>query len=200
MTDETPKTINITGTNNRYHMKKIIDNKPITEPKKRVVSEKWSFTEEYFEHSNQIKMVSNILNDIEGEKNVLDKKYIEGEKDEDVVKIIIQQINKKISGYKQQDIIKKKLDVQQFITFESVIKKMVECELKCRYCKNSMNVLYDISRELKQWSVDRIDNDFGHNIDNFHLACLDCNLKRRCRTDEKFLFTKELNIIKQDST
>jgi hypothetical protein len=75
----------------------------------------------------------------------------------------------------------------------------MECELKCRYCTKEMNVLYDISREMTQWSVDRIDNDLGHNISNFHLACLDCNLKRRRRTDEKFLFTKQLNIIKQDN-
>ena len=113
---------------------------------------------------------------------------------------MIREINKKISSYKQQDIIKKKIDVKQFITFESVIKKMIECELKCRYCKDIMNILYDISRESKQWSVDRIDNDVGHNINNFHLACLDCNLKRRRRTDEKFLFTKQLNIIKQDTS
>jgi hypothetical protein len=52
---------------------------------------------------------------------------------------------------------------------------------------------------MYQWSVDRIDNDFGHNIDNFHLACLECNLKRRRRTDEKFLFTKQLNIIKSEN-
>jgi len=116
-----------------------------------------------------------------------------------VSKIAIQEINKKISGYKQQDIIKKKFNAEQFITFESVIKKMIECEIKCRYCKEPMNILYDISRELKQWSVDRIDNDLGHNISNFHLACLDCNLKRRRRTDEKFLFTKQLNIVKQDA-
>jgi hypothetical protein len=62
-----------------------------------------------------------------------------------------------------------------------------------------MNVLYDISREMRQWSVDRIDNDKGHNINNYHLACLECNLKRRRRTDEKFLFTKQLNIIKHDN-
>ncbi len=61
-----------------------------------------------------------------------------------------------------------------------------------------MLLLYDITRESKQWSVDRIDNDLGHNINNYHLACLDCNLKRRRRTDEKFLFTKQLNIIKQN--
>jgi hypothetical protein len=102
-------------------------------------------------------------------------------------------------GYKQQDILKKRYDEKNFLTFESVISKMIECELKCRYCTKEMNVLYDISREMRQWSVDRIDNDKGHNTNNYHLACLDCNLKRRRRTDEKFLFTKQLNIIKQDN-
>jgi hypothetical protein len=100
-------------------------------------------------------------------------------------------------GYKQQDTLKKRYDEKEFLTFESIINKMIECELKCRYCKNEMNVLYDISREMKQWSVDRIDNDVGHNINNYHLACLNCNLKRRRRTDEKFLFTKQLNIVKK---
>jgi hypothetical protein len=28
---------------------------------------------------------------------------------------------------------------------------------------------------------------------------LDCNLKRRCKSSDKFLFTKQLNIIKQDN-
>jgi hypothetical protein len=117
---------------------------------------------------------------------------------DDVSQIAVREINKKISSYKQQDKIKKIYNDSNFLTFKSIINKMVESELKCRYCKNEMNVLYDISRELKQWSVDRIDNEIGHNIDNFHLACLDCNLKRRKRTDDKFLFTKQLNIIKQD--
>ena len=73
---------------------------------------------------------------------------------------------------------------------------MVDSKLNCCYCKENMFVLYDISRELKQWSVDRIDNGYGHNKDNYHLSCLDCNLKRRCRTNEKYMFTKELNIVK----
>ena len=117
---------------------------------------------------------------------------------DEVSKIAIQEINKKISSYKQQDKIKNLLDDAKFLHFESIIQKMIECELKCRYCKKEINVLYDISREMKQWSVDRINNDLGHNKDNFHLACLECNLKRRRRTDEKFLFTKQLNIIKKD--
>jgi hypothetical protein len=187
--DETPKKITISGSNNKYRIKQLINNNNNLEKetKKRVHTEKWTFQEEYFEYSNQIKMTNDILNNAY-------KFY------DDVSKIAIQEINKKITSYKQQDILKKRYDEAKFLTFESVINKMVECCLKCRYCQNEMNVLYDVSREMKQWSVDRVDNDLGHNIDNYHLACLECNLKRRRRTDEKFLFTKQLNIIKQDTT
>jgi hypothetical protein len=176
------KTINIVGTNNRYMMKKVIREKK-AEPKKREVSKEWTFSDEYFNYDKQLK----IINDISA--NILD---------DNVTKIVIQQINKKISSYKQQDILKKILDTEKFIDFNCVINKMIECELKCRYCICEMSVLYDITREMKQWSVDRIDNDKGHNKDNFHLACLECNLKRRRKTDEKFLFTKQLKLIKQN--
>jgi hypothetical protein len=181
MEDESKK-INITGTSNRYHMKKLTNKSYDKESKKRVESEKWTFSEEHYKYENQLKMMQDISN------NTTDEVY----------KIAIQEINKKIYGYKQQDILKKRYDEKKFLTFESVINKIIECELKCRYCTKEMNVLYDISREMTQWSVDRINNDLGHNIGNFHLACLECNLKRRRRTDEKFLFTKQLNIIKQD--
>jgi len=179
------KKINITGTANRYQMKKL-DNSNDNEIKKRVESEKWTFSEEHYKYENQIIMINDIL------KNNLN--YTN-----EVSKIAIQQINRKLYSYKQQDILKKRCDETNFLTFESVINKMIECQLKCRYCTKEMNVLYDISREMRQWSVDRINNDLGHNNDNFHLACLDCNLKRRRRTDEKFLFTKQLNIIKHDN-
>jgi hypothetical protein len=184
------KTINITGTHNKYQMKKLIREKP-PEPKKREVSKKWSFSEEYYNYNKQMKLINDIS------KMKLDDN-LEKNLDDEIIQTVIQEINKKISGYKQQDIIKKKLYVAAFIDFNCVIDKMVECELKCRYCLCEMSVLYDITREMKQWSVDRIDNDKGHNKDNFHLACLDCNLKRRRRTDEKFLFTKQLNIIKNE--
>lgn len=176
------KTINIVGTNNRYMIKKVTREKML-EPKKREVSKNWTFSEDYFNYNEQIKIINDIsCNNLENS----------------VTKIAVQQINKKISSYKQQDINKKMLDNEQFIDFNCVISKMIDCQLKCRYCKCEMSILYDITREMKQWSVDRVDNDKGHNKDNFHLACLDCNLKRRRKTDEKFLFTKQLNIIKQN--
>jgi hypothetical protein len=183
--DNTSKKINITGTNNKYEMKKLIQKSEDKEVKKRIASENWNFSNQYFEYEKQLKMIIDISN------NAFN--YID-----DVTKIAIQEINKKISSYKQQDKLKNLFSETKFLTFETVINKMIECNLKCRYCTNNMIVLYDISREMKQWSVDRIDNDVGHNIDNYHLACLECNLKRRRRTDEKFLFTKQLNIIKKN--
>jgi hypothetical protein len=184
--EDNSKTISISGIHNKRQFKNL-NSEPgaMKIAKKRVQSEKWSFSNENFEYLNQLQMVKNIFNN-EFHHN-----------DDDVSKIALQEINKKISGYKQQDRIKKRYDEPQFLTLESVIIKMVECELKCRYCRGEMDVIYDISRESRQWSVDRINNDLGHNQTNFHLACLECNLKRRRRTDEKFLFTKQLNIIKQ---
>ena len=181
---EDSKKIEISGTANRYAFKKLINNNNEKVIKKRIVTKNWNFENECYEYTYQIKNLTNILNK---------------ENQNEVSKKIIQEINKKIYNYKQQDILKKILNEEKFITFENVISKLVEAQLKCRYCDCEMLVLYDISREMKQWSVDRIDNDNGHNNDNFHLACLDCNLKRRRRTDESFLFTKQLNIIKQDN-
>jgi hypothetical protein len=185
--EDTHKNVTINGKNNRYQIKKLIsDNKLEKELKKREISKKWTFLKEYFEHDKQMKLVLDISNN---NLNYFD----------DVTKIVVQQINNKIYGYKHQDVIKKHFNEEKFLTFKSIIQKIIDCELKCRYCMKEMILLYEISREKQQWTVDRIDNNVGHNIDNFHLACLDCNLKRRRRTDEKYLFTKQLNIIKKEN-
>jgi hypothetical protein len=161
-------------------------NKEKNKGKKRVESKKWTFKQEDYEHDKQLKII----------KNLFVNNYIYTDM---TSKVIYQQINKKIYGYKQQDTIKKLFDKENFINIQSIITKMIDCELTCYYCCKEMLVLYDISREMKQWSVDRIDNDKGHNLDNYYLACLECNLKRRRRSDKKFLFTKQLKLIKNDS-
>jgi hypothetical protein len=172
-----------------FNVRKINEKRQSIEPlkknknKKRIEAENWTFNSDDYAHENQIKNI----------KNLFENNYIS--KDE-MSKIVLQQINRKIYGYKQQDIIKKLLDTEKFINLESIINKMIECELKCYYCKCEMNILYDIVREMKQWTVDRINNDLGHNIDNYYLACLECNLKRRRRSDDKFLFTKQMKLVK----
>jgi hypothetical protein len=180
--DSEKKQINITGQSNRYQIKKLTQEKK--KDKKRVEIEKLNLTEEYFTFEKQIELINNIVNK---------------EEHENASKILIKQIEKKISSYKQQDIDKKILNNEKIINLKCIIDKLIETEIKCYYCKSKMYVLYENVREPKQWTVDRINNDLGHNNDNFVLACLDCNLKRRCRSADKFLFTKQLNIIRKDN-
>ena len=112
-----------------------------------------------------------------------------------VRKLAQQQIQNKINGYRTQDVDKKLLDMTEFVDMPSVMKLLKESNMKCLYCKDMVPVLYQLVREPKQWSLDRINNDFGHNKNNVVIACLKCNLKRRCIYHEKFLFTKHLNIV-----
>lgn len=113
-------------------------------------------------------------------------------------KLAHQQIQSKINGYHTQDIDKKILDPTEFVDMSSVMQLLKESNMKCLYCKDMVPVLYQLVREPKQWSLDRINNDFGHNKNNVVIACLKCNLKRRCIYHEKFIFTKHLNIVKQN--
>ena len=194
---DSSKKISIVGTNNRYMMKKVTKSKE--GPKKRIESNKWNhLLKEECPLDNQLQLISDLfisrLNDNQNNNRVKEEKQEKEEKE--IYKIIKQQINHKIAGYKSQDVIKKLYNEEQFIKFEDILEKMIECKLKCYYCKDCMIVLYDLVREMKQWTVDRIDNDIGHNKDNFYLACLECNLKRRRQSDTKFLFTKQLNLLK----
>jgi len=181
---ENIKIINISGLNEFKLNKK--ENEKEKKNKKRIETINWTFTEDEYKHENQMETILKV--------NILHNEMQPSK----LTKIIIQQINRKIYSYKHQDLLKKLYNKDKFITFKSVINKMIECGLLCYYCNQKMYVLYDICREMNQWSVDRIDNTKGHNFDNFYLACLECNLKRRTKSDIKFLFTKQLKIIKQN--
>ena len=156
------------------------------EAKKRVECDKWHISEDCLLSNKQKELIAEVLAN--------DYKFTNSEN-----KLIIQQIERKISGYKQQDVDKKFLDTEKLVTLKYIINSLIECDMKCYYCSHEMFVLYEAVREHKQWTVDRVNNDLGHNYDNYVLACLECNLKRRRRTKDAYYFTKNLNIVKQDN-
>ncbi len=119
---------------------------------------------------------------------------------EEVCKEMRRQIQNKISSYKMQDIQKDKYDEEKFVDFYFVVSLLLEKDLKCFYCKESVYLFYNFVRENKQWTLERIDNDRGHNKDNVEIACLLCNLRRRTMYHERYLFTKQLNIVKLKET
>jgi hypothetical protein len=178
------KKIKIIGQNNRYQMKKVM--KEEKKIKIRVETEKWS---------NLDKIILTIEKQLEVIKKIKENNYSSYD---DESRVMCQQLDRKISGYKQQDVDKKVLDLEKLLNLKNVIDKLVDCEMNCYYCTSKMYLLYEIVRESKQWTVDRINNDLGHNNDNFIVACLECNLKRRCRSKEKFLFTQQLSIVKKE--
>ena len=108
---------------------------------------------------------------------------------------IKKEVERKINGYKNQDVKRKKLE-KNLITYEECLEKLVISKLKCYYCKQKCLLTYENVREEKQWTLDRLDNSQGHNKDNVVICCLKCNLKRRTTDDKKFKFSKQMRIIK----
>ena len=104
-------------------------------------------------------------------------------------------ILKKLSGYKQQDKKNQIYSDYYFIKEDQVLKKLLDCDHTCLYCKCKVSMEYT-SRDPSQWTLDRINNTMGHNTDNVIISCLKCNLKRRNINLEKFKFTKQLKINK----
>ena len=128
--------------------------------------------------------------------SLLNQSYLEEKKDK--TNLIYREINKKINGYKNQDVKKQIYNEKELITMEETMEKLVISKLKCHYCLQNTHILYTRNRDETQWTLDRIDNNLCHSNENTVIACLKCNLQRRCQDAKKFTFTKQLRISKMD--
>ena len=138
-----------------------------------------------------------IVNTNENWTNCIENQYeiISEQKEPEYSNILIE-VKKKISGYKSQDKTKGKYDVQRFVDLNFTMNLLAKSEYKCYYCKEKVSIVYAYVRDPKQWSLERLDNAYGHNKNNVVLACLYCNLHRRTMYHERYAFTKQLDIIK----
>jgi hypothetical protein len=126
----------------------------------------------------------------------VEKQYKFIEDPNNISDIVSRELRKKISSYKSQDRRKNIYNDDEFIDFEFVINLFKETQLKCYYCDKQVFVIYDNVLESKQWTIERIDNRIGHNKNNSVMACLDCNLRRRCMYHERYIMTKKLSLVK----
>ena len=156
------------------------------EKKLRIETQTWGLNEMELSHDYQLNMMNyfNVNNDID----LNNKKYCDK---------LTSHLKTKLSSYKQQDLLKHKFNIEEFVSLECVIDLLKECELKCHYCSKCVYVLYEHVRDMKQWTLDRIDNAIGHNKGNLVISCLECNLKRRRTNKDAFMFTKNMKIIKE---
>lgn len=125
---------------------------------------------------------------------MLNKLYMEC--DFPLKSLLTKELERKISGYKAQDLKKEIYEADVLITLADTIEKLLPTKLQCYYCHTSMALLYKNVRDPTQWTLDRIDNSKGHSNANTVVACLKCNLQRRVIPIDKFTFTKHLKIHK----
>lgn len=111
-------------------------------------------------------------------------------------KLLRSELIKKINSYKNQDLCKNLYNFNTIISLNEVVEKLVSSKLKCHYCLKNVLLFYKNVRDEFQWTLDRINNDKEHSNDNTIIACLKCNVQRRRRDKDVFLFSKQLKINK----
>ena len=155
----------------------------ISKTEKRVIIEKkeWKEIQDDINNENQFEYIENIEELSKTKKEIIHK-----------------EIKKKISSYRSQDKTKKLYNKEAFVDLETVIELLKTSTMCCYYCKCNVLILYENLREPRQWTLERMNNDYGHNKGNLEISCLDCNINRKTMYHERFLFTKELKIIKKE--
>ena len=198
MENKEERKIKITGQGNRYQIKKLITTTTPEETTPRLLIQKLNIDDSFFAADKQKELLLKIYHKAEVNNEQI---TFSGKEEERIYNIMVKQLEAKIASYRQQDKLKEMLDdtTTNSISVNSVVKHILQCDIKCFYCHTVMRILYKQSRDPTQWTIDRIDNDLGHTADNYVLACLGCNLKRRRQNLDKFHYTKNLTILKGES-
>ena len=142
---------------------------------------KWNLDDSYFTYNKQIQIINSLYLNQEQEQNILAKR----------------EISKKLNGYKSQDIQKELLDLNRLISLDQTIEKLMVSKLKCFYCKENCELLYKNTLAKKQWTLDRLNNEYGHNHDNVVICCLECNIKKGEMDSDRFKQGKDIKIIRK---
>jgi 5-methylcytosine-specific restriction endonuclease McrA len=109
---------------------------------------------------------------------------------------VIREIDTKRKAYIYQDKHHNIYDPRFSITTDRIVELLVAADLLCHYCREICQVAYKEAMCRRQWTLDRIDNNYGHNDANVVIACLDCNLKRGTMDAERFRMGKQFTFRK----
>lgn len=164
------KTITFSGINTKYQIKKVIGG--VIEVNK--TRAKWIETNKPIDIETQLQSIE----DLSGNS------------------IYTNEIASKLTGYKNQDILKHRYDSSHFITFQQTIELLINCRLTCFYCRRFTSILYKSVRDGNQWSLDRTNNDLGHSHENVVISCLKCNLQRKRMSSTAFAMSKQMTITR----
>jgi hypothetical protein len=188
-TDATVLRCSIQGTHTRYQMKKVTRANELDKYKSRIATRSWDPS--LYEVDTQVQLLRELRENISRESVESDRCL---EKMLDTHLLMKKELETKLSGYRFQDHHKKREGHN--ITLHETIEKLLESRLLCYYCTRQCHVFYERVREMSQWSLDRIDNDLCHSVENVVVACLQCNLHRKNTNSKKFKDTKSMTCVR----
>lgn len=157
-----------------------------TSVRKITATKKWTLDEHHYLFETQINILKYLLENL-----------VKHESETEIYTLLRNEIKHKIHSYRSQDVLKQKYQESQFVDFPFVLHSLVDSDLDCFYCQKKVTVFYKNVREPLQWSLERLDNDMGHNKDNVVIACLLCNLRRRTMYHGRFLYAKQFGVVKK---
>jgi 5-methylcytosine-specific restriction endonuclease McrA len=151
----------------------------VEKPLRNVIKD-YKFSKDFSLHQDQIILINKLILDEKSNDLIQLKKILEDKR----------------KSYYYQDIQKNIYDESKFITIDKLIELLVISKLKCNYCCKQCYLIYKEVLFNNQWTLDRIDNNFGHNFENVVISCLKCNLQRKDMDYERFHWGKKLKIKK----
>jgi hypothetical protein len=141
----------------------------------------WTIDDAFFAYDKQMEVLRRLITD---DPDLKERKFF------------IKEIKNKLDGYARQDAENGIHDLSAFISLNATIELLLISKLRCTYCYKCCELIYKDVMAPRQWTLDRVNNDQGHNVGNVILACLVCNLQRRTMDSERFKFGKQLRIVK----
>ena len=157
----------------------------LSEPKnhrpQRTRTMKWTIDDAFFAHDKQMEVLRRLIAD---DRTLDERNFFKKE------------IGHKLDGYARQDVANGIHDLSAIISLDATIELLLISKMRCAYCRECCELIYKDVMAPRQWTLDRVDNEQGHNSGNVVLACLTCNLQRRTMDAERFKLGKQLRIVK----
>ena len=129
MENKEERKIQITGQGNRYQIKKLTTSNNPEEKTPRILIQKLKIEDSFFELDKQKELLLKIYNKAEVNEEIT----FLGKEEERIYNVMIKQIEAKIASYRQQDKLKEILDDTNAISLNTVVKHILQCNVKCFY-------------------------------------------------------------------
>lgn len=193
------KKIDIVGKRNQDKMKQMADPGAVIERKKRggaaALAVMVALEEEIYDVSQSL--VLTMLKEYIADKSLgVSRSSSPSSSLSPSTEVVIREIDAKRKAYIYQDKNHNIYDPRYTVTNDRIVELLVGAELLCHYCREICQVAYKEAMCRRQWTLDRIDNNYGHNDTNVVIACLDCNLKRGTMDSERFRLGKQFTFRK----